>query len=124
MKTLLLLVLLSTLAFSAPAFHGKRTFVQPDGTVVEYRNQGDEHLHWKENREGDILLLNHSGDALEYAKIQDGVLKPSGEVYSKHTRLRSATKSRQSPRVSREDLKRLYQQKRMHKRHRSRSLSD
>ena len=115
MRQFLLLVLLSSILFAAPAYHGKRTFTQPDGSKVEYRNQGDEYLHWSENQEGDILLLNPSGDALEYAKIKEGNLVPSGEAYSKSRQSRSATKSSQSHRVSREDLKVLYRQKRQQK---------
>ena len=115
MRYLLLITLLSTLAFGAPAYHAKRTFTQPDGSKVEYRNQGDEYLHWKEDREGNILLLNRDSDALEFAEIKKGNLVPSGEVYSKNRQLRSSKKSSQSHRLSRDDLERLYQQKRLHK---------
>ena len=118
MKKLLLLTLLSALLYAAPAYHAKRTFIQPDGSSVAYRNQGDEYLHWRESQEGDVLLLNHEGNALEYAKIKDGNLKPSGEIYTKSRHLRSSTKSGQSNRVSKEDLRSLYQEKRLRKRHR------
>lgn len=115
MRQILFLTLFSSLLFAAPAYHGKRTFTQPDGSKVEYRNRGDEYLHWRENQEGDILLLNHRGDALEYAKIKEGNLVPSGEVYNRSKQLRSVSKRSQSHRVSREDLKVLYRQKRQQK---------
>ena len=121
MKYILLITLLSTLAFGAPAYHAKRTFTQPDGSTVEYRNQGDEYLHWKEDKEGNILLLNHDNDALEFAKIKEGNLVPSGEVYTKSKQLHSSKKSSQSPRLNKTDLEELYQQKRQkkHRLHRS-----
>jgi hypothetical protein len=83
MKYLLILSLLASYLFAAPAFHGKRTFTQPDGTVVEYRVQGDEYLHWNETENGDILLYSKKHRRLEFAEIEDGTLQPSGIPYSK-----------------------------------------
>ena len=121
MKYLLMITLLSTLAFGAPAYHAKRTFTQPDGSQVEYRNQGDEYLHWKEDKEGNILLLNHDNEAMEFAKIKEGNLVPSGEVYTKNRQLRSSKKSSQSHHLNKSNLEELYQQKRQkkHRLHRS-----
>ena len=121
MKYLLMITLLSTLAFGAPAYHAKRTFTQPDGSQVEYRNQGDEYLHWKEDKEGNILLMNRDNDTLEFAKIKEGNLVPSGEVYTKNRQLRSSKKSSQSHHLNKSNLEELYQQKRQkkHRLHRS-----
>ena len=118
MKYLLIITLLSALAFGAPAYQAKRTFTQPDGSKVEYRNQGDEYLHWKEDKEGNILLLNEDSEALEFAEIREGDLVPSGEVYTKNNQLRAASKSSKSHHLNKSDLEQLYQQKRQHK-HRS-----
>ena len=115
MKYLLLITLLSTIVFGAPAYQAKRTFTQPDGSTVEYRNQGDEYLHWKEDKEGNILLLNEDNDALEFAEIKEGNLVPSGEVYSKKRQLRSSSKSSQNTHLDKSDLQQLYQQKRQKK---------
>ena len=107
-KFIISIFILGTLLEAAPAFQAKRTFTQPDGTVVEYRNKGDEHLHWKETKSGDILLYNNQSDQLEYAKIKDGNLKPSGSSYHKSNKMkRSAVRH-----LSKKDLESLYTLKR------------
>jgi len=78
MRHLIIFSLIIQLAYAAPAFHGKRTFIQPDGTEVTYRLQGDEHLHWMESEAGEIMLFDTKGDRLEYAEIKNGTLQPSG----------------------------------------------
>ena len=83
MRYLLVLSLLASYLFAAPAFHGKRTFTQPDGTVVEYRVQGDEHLHWNETENGDILLYSKKNNRLEFAEKENGTLQPSGVAFSR-----------------------------------------
>ena len=83
MRHLILFALFAQLLLAAPAFHGKRTFTQPDGTVVEYRAQGDEHLNWMESKNGDILLYSKKNKRLEHAEIKDNTLKASGVPFSK-----------------------------------------
>ncbi|MGB5966146.1 MAG: hypothetical protein WBG65_11555, partial [Sulfurimonadaceae bacterium] len=84
MKYLIVLSFITSILLAAPAFHGKRTFTQPDGTVVEYRAQGDEHLNWMESENGDILLYSKKNKRLEYAEIKDNTLKASGVAFSKN----------------------------------------
>jgi hypothetical protein len=83
MRHLILFALFAQLLLAAPAFQGKRTFTQPDGTVVEYHAQGDEHLNWMESENGDILLYSKKNKRLEHAEIKDNTLKASGVPFSK-----------------------------------------
>lgn len=100
MRHMLIIFILSQLLLAAPAYSGKRTFTQPDGTVVTYRMQGDEHLHWLESKEGDILLKSEKNRRLEYAAIKEGKLKASGIAFSK--------KSVPLKRVSKNELRELH----------------
>ena len=83
MKYLIVLSFITSILLAAPAFHGKRTHTQPDGTEVTYRLQGDEHLNWMESENGDILLYSKKNKRLEYAEIKDNTLKASGVPFSK-----------------------------------------
>ncbi len=113
MKQLLIIVLLSQLLLAAPAYSGKRTFTQPDGTVITYRMRGDEYLHWLENEEGEVLLNNEATKRLEYATIKDGHLKASGVVFSKnHRSVNSSKRSAPLKKVSKQELIELYSVKR------------
>jgi len=110
MKFLLFLPLITSLLLAAPAFQGKRTFTQPDGTVVEYRVQGDEHLHWNETENGDILLYSKANGRLEFAEIKDGTLQPSGIPFSESAT--AAPSASQPPRVTREEIIELHNKRR------------
>ena len=83
MKYILILSFISSLLLAAPAFQGKRTFTQPDGTVVEYRAQGDEYLNWMVSENGDILLYSKKNKRLEHAEIKNNSLKTSGVPFTK-----------------------------------------
>lgn len=96
--------------FAAPAFHGKRTFTQPDGTVVEYRAQGDEHLHWNETENGDILLYSKKNKRLEFAEIKNGILQPSGVPVSEAKGAKAP--SMKSAKLSREEVVKLHKKRR------------
>jgi hypothetical protein len=106
MKYLLFLPLITSLLFAAPAFQGKRTFTQPDGTVVKYRVQGDEHLHWNETENGDILLYSKTNGRLEFAEIKDGTLQPSGIPFSASAIAAGAAK------LTREEVIKLHKKRR------------
>ena len=108
MKYIITFALLTQILFSAPAFPGKHTFTQPDGTVVEYQNRGDEYLHWSETKNGDIVLYNEDNARLEYATIKDGNLKPSGNRYQQSSKVKRSSASQ----LSKKDLETLYQLKR------------
>ncbi len=113
MKQLFFIVLLSQLLLAAPAYSGKRTFTQPDGTTVTYRMKGDEYLHWLESDEGEILLNNETARRLEYATIKNGHLKASGLAYSKkHRTVNTSKKSATFKKVSKEELMEIYSIKR------------
>ena len=113
MKYLLLFSFITSLLFAAPAFQGKRIFTQPDGTVVTYQLQGDEHLNWVTNQKGDILLFSKENKRLEFAEIKDGRLKTSGVPFTEA----DATNSRAASAVTwkkptREELNTLHQERR------------
>ena len=92
---------------AAPAFPGKHTFTQPDGTVIEYRAQGDEHLHWNETENGDILLYSKKNKRLEFAEIKNGSLQPSGIAFSG-----SAAAAETAKKLSREEIVELHKKRR------------
>lgn len=114
MKILILIALFSQLLLAAPAFQGKRTFTQPNGDTVTYRLQGDEYLHWMERDDGEIMLYSKKNKRMESATIKNGQLKASGHAVS--TLQRSMSKDANIPKVSREELLQLQQEKRI-KRH-------
>jgi len=106
MQLLLLLLLGVQLLFAAPAFQGKRTFNQPDGTEVTYRLQGDEHLNWMESESGEILLFSKENRRLEFAEIRDGTLKASGVAYS------PSAAGDQRPKLTKEEVAELHKKRR------------
>lgn len=106
MKYILILSFITSLLLAAPAFHGKRTFTQPDGTEVTYRLQGDEHLNWMESESGDILLHSKKNKRLEFAEIRNGTLQPSGVAFSRSAAAAEAAK------LSREEIAELHKKRR------------
>ena len=114
MRLFLTLILLNIITFAAPAYSGTRQYTQPDGTVVHYTMQGDEHLHWLESEDGEILLYNEKAHCLEYATIKDGNLKTSGQLYTKRAHLNRAAAKNQTKikKVTHKELQALYQHKR------------
>ena len=110
MKTLLIITFMTSLLFAAPAYNGKRTFVQPNGESITYRLQGDEYLHWMEQEDGEIMLYNKTNKRMESAIIKNGGLRPSGRAVSHLKRSKQA--SSQQKKVSKKDLETLYQLKR------------
>ena len=114
---IIVLIAIAQFVFAAPAFSGKRTFVQPDGTEVNYRLKGDEYLHWIETQQGDILLYNEAKNRFEYAEIKDGNLRQSGVLFAPKHHQKRASKKNTFHSVSKEELTSLQQQKRQ-RRHR------
>jgi len=106
MKYLLFLPLITSILLAVPAYPGKHTFTQPDGTVVEYRVQGDEHLHWNETENGDILLYSKTNGYMEFAEIRDGTLQPSGIPFSTSATAVGAAK------LTREEVAELHKKRR------------
>jgi len=121
MKFLLLFTLLTQLLLAAPAFNGKRTFIQPDGETIEYRLQGDEYLYWLETDNGSLMLYNKKSKQLESMIIENGTLKPSGKAIhetSKQSSQNMAVKSSQidtNNMVTKAMLLELQQEKRLNR---------
>jgi len=109
MKYLMTIILFTQLLLAAPAFQGKRTFTQPNGETITYRLQGDEHLHWFESDDGEIMLYSKKNKRIESATIESDTLKASGRAISH--RNRSAT-VKSSKRVTRDALFKLQQKRR------------
>jgi len=109
MKPLFIILFTFIILNAAPAFQGKRTFTQPDGSVVNYQNRGDEYLHWSEATEGEIIIFNQEKKRFEYAVIEDGELKSSDEAYSKvHAKGRKYAPKYSKERVTNQRLESLY----------------
>ncbi len=110
MLRLLYLALCSTIYLSAaPAFQGKKTFYQDDGTFFSAHLQGDEYLHWVETDNEDILLFNKETKQYEHAMIKDNELKPSGNKFV------SSTTNKKAPaykKLKKNQLKELWKKKR------------
>lgn len=109
MKQLLLLIFFVQLLTAAPAFQGKRTFTQPNGESITYRLKGDEYLHWMEDEEGTIMLLNKKNKRLESVLIENNRLKASGKMITK--RHRSAAKDA-TPSITHKELFELQKKRR------------
>ena len=65
MKRFVLSVLIGLCCFSAahavPAYRGRITYVQPDGSTIVLRQQGDEFFHWMTNEEGQVVEKGEDG---------------------------------------------------------------
>ncbi len=109
MKHLLIITLFAQILLAAPAFQGKRTFTQPDGTVITYQNRGDEYLHYAESDDGEVLLYSKKNARMEYAEIRDSSLRPSGKAYKR------ATSAKSSARVNRAELVKLHEERKARK---------
>jgi hypothetical protein len=108
MKTLLLILLVSTL-FATATLTKTRTFSQSDGTTFKGRLQGDAFLHWIEAEDGAILLFNKKTANFEYAKIEDGDIVLSGEVY-RASKIRTLHVSEKNS-LNKNSLKQLWEQR-------------
>ena len=73
-KTLSIIILVSLFASvqAVPAYNGKRTATQPDGTKIEYFVHGDEAYHFMADSEGNML-----------ERGQDGFLRKAGKTPTK-----------------------------------------
>ena len=111
MQWLLLFFIFTSMLYSAPAFSGKRQFQQPDGTIFNGRQRGDEYLNWIETENDDILLYNKKSNQFEYATINNrDELVPSGEAIRKSGDGKRSSKL--APKVRKDELQRLWKKKR------------
>jgi len=83
MKTMILLFMSCVLLFGAPAFDALREFTNADGTTFMAKAQGNQHLHWIQTQDGDILKYNEETKNFDYAQIKENRLMPSGIKYEK-----------------------------------------
>lgn len=81
LRSLLFLFPIAIHLTAAPAFQGKKTFHQNDGSVFSAHIKGDEYLNWIETDTEDILLFNKKNNQYEHAVIKDNELKPSGDSF-------------------------------------------
>ena len=107
MKTLFF-ILLSFNLFATATLTTLRTFEQSDGSQFQGRLQGDAFLHWIEAKDGSILLFNKKTATFEYAKIVNGDLVLSGEIYQ-NSKTRASHVSPEN--VSKEALQTLWKQR-------------
>lgn len=78
---LLLLIALSSFEIEArPADPRPVKFVQPDGSVINIRINGDERVHWRETIDGYTLMFNNKGYLTYAVKDTNGDLQPSGII--------------------------------------------
>ena len=83
MKQLMILILLlSAVAYAAPAAPGERAFTQPDGSQFRATLKGDEWFNWVALDNGYVALYSHASKAYEYAVVDATApvpkLAPSG----------------------------------------------
>ncbi|MCW8838613.1 MAG: hypothetical protein OQK11_07925 [Thiovulaceae bacterium] len=113
MKYLLILSLIITSLFSAPAYNALRTFKQADGTEFKARAQGNHHLNWIEDENGEILKYNAKTKNYDYAVIKDTQLKASGYKYQTQNLKKSAPKEqREVQKIDKKELGQLMKQRR------------
>jgi len=103
MKYILLITLLFSYTWSAPAFNKRDTFEQRDGMRFIGHPRGDE-----QSEDGEILKYNPSSKNYELAEIKDDKLRPSGKKYidglKKASRLNSSN-------LREEDVLKLWKKK-------------
>lgn len=112
MKYILIITILLTNLFSAPAYNAKRIFKQADGSEFTARANGNHHLNWIEDENGEILKYNHETKNFEYAIIEGTSLKPSGYRYQKPTANKSISQSkREVEKIDKKQLGKLMQER-------------
>lgn len=68
------------MVMAVPAKPGITKLTQPDGSVVEATIIGDEHFHYYETPEGEILLRDNTGTLRPAAISADGTLEARGAI--------------------------------------------
>lgn len=81
MKYIILITLLISQLYSAPARGGIRDFIQADGSTFKASAKGNQHLNWIESEDAEILKYNQQTKNYEFAEIKNNRLMPSGEKY-------------------------------------------
>lgn len=86
MKVVVLAVLFSLVLLAAPAREREHKFMQSSSETFVAKVRGDEHLHWIETPNSDILIYNKQSGNYDYAVIEGEELKPSNRAYKKGER--------------------------------------
>lgn len=110
MQWLLMMSLMISLLYGAPAFNSEQRFDQPDGTTFKGKQRGDEYLHWIESDSGDIILFNKKSRRFEHAELVGDTLQANGDLFV-HTEKKSSA-SGLHRRSDSEALKRVWMGKR------------
>jgi len=103
MKYIILISLLISQLFSAPARGGVRDFIQADGSTFKASAKGNHHLNWIESVDGEILKYNQYTKNYEFAEIKNENLAPSGYKY-----INKNAKQMQSNNVKKIDKSQVY----------------
>ena len=122
MKNLLLLTLTSALLFGAPAYDAMREFTNADGTTFMAKGQGNQHLHWIQTQDGEILKYNKETKNFEYAEIKRDRLLPSGVKYENNP-LKKAAAMQKVKRVDNAELSGLANKRQKAAHERTKGLS-
>jgi len=108
MRYVIIILLSFTTLFCAPAYNAPRVFKQADGTEFTARPNGNHHLNWIEDQNGEILKYNAKNGNFEYAIIDKNDLKASGVRYKKNTAKKSISKEkRKIKKIEKKQLKEL-----------------
>jgi len=107
MKYILLITILISQLYSAPARGGIREFTQADGSTFKASAKGNQHLNWIESEDGEILKYNQKTKNYEIAEIKNENLSPSGQKYiNPHA---NDTQRSQSLNIKRVDKNKVYE---------------
>jgi len=89
MKVVILITLFLSALYAAPAREMSYQLMQESGDKFSAKQRGDEHLHWIETENSDILIYNKKSGNYDYAVIEGEELKPSNRAYKKGRSVRS-----------------------------------
>ena len=107
MKYILLITILISQLYSAPARGGIREFTQADGSTFKASAKGNQHLNWIESEDGEILKYNQKTKNYEIAEIKNENLSPSGQKYINPDA--NDTQRSQSLNIKRVDKNKVYE---------------
>ena len=106
-------MLMGSVCFSAPAYHGEIEFTHNDGSKFLANLKGDEHFSWIEDKQGNIIKYSKVSKNYEYAKIKinkgKAELVPTGIKVNKNGKLFSSSNLEQS--ISKEKLFEIWNRK-------------
>ncbi len=112
MKYIVLITLLISQLYSAPARGGIREFTQADGSTFKAIAKGNHHLNWIESENGEILKYNQKTKNYEIAEIKNENLLPSGQKYiTPHSNYTQQSRSKNIKRVDKNIVRELWRKR-------------